>query len=141
MAREIKFRAWDWSTAEMLYPSDGYWYVGTGASDVQVLRDVKTVNGIATELGPVINGDLMQFTGLLDKNGKEIYEDDRVLCYVNGVVKGDPDQVKFKDGQFRLSNRHCSLRTWLYCPDELFRQGVDCHLEVIGNIYEPLPAQ
>jgi len=60
MNREIKFRAWHKSAKEMLYPENGKQsYVFCWGEEGQ----------------PVI---IMQFTGLKDRNGNEIYEGDIV---------------------------------------------------------------
>ncbi len=55
--REIKFRAWDKNNNLMVYVDDNHW--------------AKTV---AKMIGSFEDEDLMQYTGLKDKKGKEIYE-------------------------------------------------------------------
>lgn len=99
MSREIKFRAWDGE--EMHYSEkDGlqtfFAYVGSEAWE---------------------SCPLMQFTGLTDKNGKEIYEGDVVI-----LEGGHPMEIKFIWGAF-LADR-------IYGGQEAYR------MEVIGNIYE-----
>jgi hypothetical protein len=59
-----------------------------------------------------------QFTGLLDKNGKEIYSDD--ICRRDGCDWIAP--IEFHDGAFWVG-------ALLLCMEI-------CELEVIGNIHE-----
>lgn len=73
---------------------------------------------------------LMQSTGLFDKNGKEIYEDDIVrITLTDGFryVVGEDGAVKYKLGAFYILN---GLDEYLIS---------DFHIddiEVVGNIYE-----
>lgn len=102
--RDIRFRAWN--GAEMI--------------------DVKLSS---FTLGWALENDLelMQYTGLKDKNGTEIYEGDIVQ------IKGDkPRVVIFKNGQFVLHAEKAAIE-YLSVYGGL---NPDREREVIGNIYE-----
>ncbi len=77
------------------------------------------------------NAKLMQFTGLHDKNGKEIYEGDIVkvknVDYHIGQIIYDEEYAEYeieigKDSAFPIS--------------VLYTLSYDLDIEVIGNIYE-----
>lgn len=83
--------------------------------------------------------ELLQYTGLKDKNGAEIYEGDILELRANPFnKKRDLFQVVFKDGGFRDEwNNYIGQ----YLPPDIRnRQGGRVRLneacEVIGNIYE-----
>lgn len=114
--RTIKFRAWDATEEKMSEPFG----INDGAS-----RDADV---------------LMQFTGLLDKNGREIYEGD-ILRFTEvdedsalGAEETYTTEVKWFDGlaQWRVvfpSGQRTELHLVLQIPC-FYNQ------EVIGNIYE-----
>ncbi len=131
--REIKFRAWDKENKEM-------------ADVVEIVFDqyggvdVRTSRRMGINASALGNDSLMQYTGLKDKNGKEIYEGDIIKW-----VTGECAVVEWSDGDAEFL---CEIDIHKYqgCVgvggfDEKpilngFSSTMARHYEVIGNIYE-----
>lgn len=120
-----KFRAWDVHEKKM-FTNDQLiiWNGNVYANDNPELN-VNNLKGWSID-----EKYLMQSTGLKDKNGKEIYEDDIVrITLTDGFryVVGEDGAVKYKLGAFYILN---GLDEYLIS---------DFHIddiEVVGNIYE-----
>lgn len=134
MSREIKFRAWDKTTSVMV--SD---YAHNGSYGelycVYFHDSAYNTNGCPDLI-------LEQFTGLLDKNGKEIYEGDIIRMVKDGIgqvimvnncstkdriVIWHEEEARFSwmllDGQVNSSG-------WSFCKNN------EDIMEIIGNIHE-----
>jgi len=121
MNREIKFRAWDGKNMLLnvgVHPhlcsdlshddeyykdnQDGRWIIGLGFDSYKV----------------------MQYTGLKDKNGKEIYEGD-IVKYTQHLFNTESTEIRVK------------VVKWKYDKWGIYEtRAGESDIEVIGNIYE-----
>ena len=133
--REIKFRAWTGIVMEhrVVAGQLGSFYVeGLDPKDSACMSPFNTIYGPQTPI--------MQFTGLLDKNGKEIYEGD-ILSFAVFDYNGNDTQYKgcivFAEAGWQLWK---SPQSEFYGADGAFQLGwvhpQDEEIEVIGNIHE-----
>ena len=129
--REIKFRCWDTSTEKMVKPTD------VNHSDRCIVRPTK--QGFRMLNGKESHFILMQYTGLEDKNGKEIYDGD-ILLYIakKNSKKGRKKDEKHhweilwnENGQWDMRRKEAKLQMRL---GKRMSQGID--FEIIGNIYQ-----
>jgi hypothetical protein len=116
MNREIKFRVWykyKYNNGEMIYIDDWYWYEENRINSFSDFKD----EGYT----------LLQYTGVKDKNNKEIYEGD-IIKYADLNY-----QVSYEDCQFVA---YCSYYHKYHWPriENLSRSCLSS--KVIGNIYE-----
>lgn len=117
--RSIKFRAWDNENNQML--------------DVQEINFEDCFYGGEMQIKTTMYNDyfdcrempLMQYTGLHDKNGKEIYEGDIVKSFFVDTDEAGNEIYKYYIMEVKYDEILCS-----YKIDKFM------NLEVIGNIYE-----
>lgn len=134
MNRELKFRVWhkkrnkyiqNWSFDIIKGADCNNGYIGFISSDNE--------SGLLLKLEDYLPKDIIiqQFTGLLDKNKKEIYEGDIIQTVYNDNSRGKIGEVKWisKADKWDYSG-------WYSYPAELPFGVENNPTEIIGNIFE-----
>jgi uncharacterized phage protein (TIGR01671 family) len=139
MKREIKFRAWDSKKKEWI-------------DSFQIYSDSGKIVGKNHAYG---NINLVQYTGLKDKNGVEIYEGDVVnaFCYIITVDHDFSEARKYVSSNIKDTTKRVDTRARfkVYWNDSFSQYSFKCidntdayicidvserEYEVIGNIHE-----
>jgi len=135
--REIKFRAWH-KIDKLICPvqtltDQGAFLLGLKPGKEQIIPEMRLIIP-ADPSGRFCNNqeiELMQYTGLKDKNGKEIYE-------------GDWCEAKFRDREgIQAIQGQIIMDEYMWCidcqgcvGDDIFSINRPHNFEIIGNIYE-----
>lgn len=104
--REIKFRAWDERREQM----------------------IKEIN-LGERWIELSFCKIMQYTGLKDKNGKEIWESD----IVKQIFESNIGEIKYESVSWIV--RYGNGVRYYPLENYISKKG-ECSLEIIGNIYE-----
>ncbi len=126
MNREIKFRAWDLANKKLI-------------DDVHIANNhwLNIFFRDSEDEGCMLK--MLQFTGLLDKNGKEIYEGDYLKVNGSHILA-----VEWCNGAFKYVETKSMIEMdfgdgWLHELAKFCRCSSDnknIEVEVIGNTYE-----
>ena len=133
MNREIKFRVYDKDLKKMRYFNSPHDFICFDEKGNGYYHNMQT------GLGEWFS-DLMQYVGLKDKNGVEVYEND--IIDIHQTVNGY-NQFVIQYDNYKISTRYYNQKTkqilgwYQYDLDELFEiNETEKEIEVIGNIYE-----
>lgn len=128
--REIKFRGFSADSNKWIYG-----YLNRPFDDITQI--IEKIPSNASQMSLVVNGSEGQFTGLFDKNGKEIYEGD-IFSYIHNEscwecnFIGDVVWIKSESSFGMRTDKNCDTFT----SDSDIQKKILNYLEVIGNIYE-----
>ena len=118
MQRPIEFRIWDkeensWLDARVWYNANSFFHINE-SGEVFFFRTEAEGRFV-----------IQQFTGILDKNGKKIFEGDIVRLFdFNGGIFRKAETVVFRSACFCFETDCRSIGGW------------NLPIEVIGNIFE-----
>ena len=137
--RELKFRAWNKRDKKMEHLDylnvskaefAGNWKVALPEG----LFDVATVKGNMLMFKDII---ILQYTGLQDRNGVDIYEGDVVTQYeIPSKAYDKKQQVFFHGGMFCVGVPGDLEGPLYFETNTIYRKKRVNLIEVVGNIYE-----
>jgi len=153
LSREIKFRVYNTDWKMMVLPEDIYYikFHGEKNEATCVAFNITTTDGMRNNDYWENPEDIvfMQYTGLHDKNGKEIYEGDIVKFLYKNCI---PEEIRTAEvNPHRIGDGGLYKNVSAYYPfvytiagsyKDDGRQTAECYLtppsecEIIGNIYE-----
>lgn len=131
--REIKFRVWN-TAAKAFYPRE-HFALDMDGVELQKMPECEHYSEVFIH-NPSGQDSMvfMQFTGLLDKNGVEIYEGDIVeysLAHNNGQTRKGFGEIIFDDYFYQYIIRNSNKDSY-----PIIQEFVSTEIKKIGDIYQ-----
>tara|TARA_R110002126_G_scaffold192049_6_gene340223 strand:+ start:942 stop:1403 length:462 start_codon:yes stop_codon:yes gene_type:complete len=149
MSREIKFRVWHKPTKQFVKQDIFYLDEPSSIGQLSVGLDgtLSRLSGMDYEVSAHVSDPedyaIQQYTGLKDKNGKDIYEGD-ILGYFDAIVNNDKERMEIKWAKAYSGEQWCEFKIQDYNgkdvksdePNDYYGGVSNEYKEVIGNIFE-----
>ncbi len=140
MKRQIKFRGKRLDNGERIFgdliENQGRYFIYHATSETTLEdNDDNKITVIAVEIAPETVG---QFTGLCDKNDKEIYEGD-IVHYQDSMGYSFVSPIEFREGKFCMKTKYSNCIT--FSNKGRYNDGkcsfeYNIEHEVLGNIHD-----
>lgn len=127
--REIEFRAWDKTSNEFVQLTNLFVNLGSGIIFENYRDGFEGVDNLKS----LSKFEIMQFTGLIDKNGVKVFDGDILECYCYEEViqiSWDESGARWRFDKIDRFDHGYGIGT------SDFTRGIAIDSKVIGNIYQ-----